>query len=330
MASPCQPDDQPQGVKLGTKSGFIFPSPYWLIEEPPFDVRAIPHDDFFEELHSWTTDHGITVSAHRGGAIMFDFSGFSEAGWSEEDGLNHISSLIEATQARVKIINAFSLSLHSARATSENLATDVFHIGPRSLFHIYSGDVASGMGGDGLRYLPQPVAGGYIRDLYRHGVVRKSSLDLAVDTLNFIIGHECNNSLDLAGLLNDSLNSYRNHEFAPSLITAWTICETLLQRQWDSYIAARGVKGRSRRDKLTGRDFTASIVSEVLNLAEVIDADSLASLDRVRKARNAWMHSIKNPTHGDAAAAIELAGSMFSSALGREILAIPITAAAGV
>lgn len=303
---------------MGTKSAFLLPGGYWPIEEPSTQDQVIPLEAFFEENGVWRLACGVSVSTRRGGVVVFDFSGYPSALMTVNDGPEYFSALIAATQTRVKLINAFSLCLHSSRLINENLGTDGFQIDHQDLFHLSGDDVAAGMGGNGLSKLPTAVRGGFLRDFYRHGVLPKISLDLACETFDFLATHEKDKALDLAALLNSSLTAFGNHDFPSSLITAWTVCETLLQGHWMSYMTEKGANS-SRRQKLAGRDFTASVVSEILELAQVIDSDTLGSLDRARKARNAWMHNIKAPDFQEARDGIEIAASMLSQTLGREI-----------
>ncbi|CAL9311985.1 hypothetical protein SUDANB135_04868 [Streptomyces sp. SudanB135_2055] len=314
---------------MGTKSAFLFPGNFWLVEEPPFEIQAIPFQTFFEETGSWILGCGVKLSTSRGNVVTFDFAEYPDALMGATEGPNHFSELISATQARVKVINAFSLCLHSARMEKENFSTDTFTIDHQDLFHLTGDDAWSGMGGQGLKRLPTMTDRGYLRDRYMHGAVPADSITLACETLDAVIASEYEKMLDLTSLLNGSITSFTNHEFSSSLITAWTVCETLLQHHWLTYLSHREGNpiASSRKQKLTGRDFTASVVSEALELAGIISLDTLTALDKARKARNAWMHSIKSPNHQDAREAIGLASQMLSEVLGRRLaVGVPLGA----
>lgn len=75
---------------------------------------------------------------------------------------------------------------------------------------------------------------------------------------------------------------------------AWSIIEAALFREWKDYLDKCKQSGidisAKRTDKLTGRDFTASVVQETLNLAGVLTNNDYAEIDEVRKARNNWIH----------------------------------------
>ena len=68
-----------------------------------------------------------------------------------------------------------------------------------------------------------------------------------------------------------------------------------------------------RKEKLTGRDFTASIISEGLSLAGILPFEQYKQFSRVRKKRNAWLHDLHAIDQLDAAEAIVLAQFMLRS-----------------
>jgi hypothetical protein len=53
---------------------------------------------------------------------------------------------------------------------------------------------------------------------------------------------------------------------------------------------------RERRKKLTGRDYTASVMVEMLEVNGQIDHELYKLLETARKARNSWAHDMKSPT----------------------------------
>jgi hypothetical protein len=123
----------------------------------------------------------------------------------------------------------------------------------------------------------------------------------------------------LANMILHAFALHSSGHMESSLVTAWTVVERCLNELWDQYVEHRhdqGVTGvsRSRREKLRGADFTASIVAETLSLAgELTDAD-YERLSAVRKKRNDWVHRLTTIDADDAAAAIVAAQSMLRAA----------------
>lgn len=105
---------------------------------------------------------------------------------------------------------------------------------------------------------------------------------------------------------------YRRWRFDQALIAAWTAAESLLAVLWERYIdqsAARQessgyVLNNRRRVRLNGREFTTSIIAEVLALAGVIDQELFDDLARARSARNKWVHALAPVAHDAASSGV--------------------------
>lgn len=97
-----------------------------------------------------------------------------------------------------------------------------------------------------------------------------------------------------------SLSEYKIGNFSIALVNAWFVCEQEIFDRWATYIDERATgydDGRERinadrRKFLIGRDFTASVVSNILELLDIFSYDDLQKLDRVRRTRNAIAHSL--------------------------------------
>ena len=60
----------------------------------------------------------------------------------------------------------------------------------------------------------------------------------------------------------------------------------------------------TRMQKLTGRDFTASIVSEILSLNGLLPFEQYKLTVNVRQTRNDWLHKLSSINRVDSAKAI--------------------------
>jgi hypothetical protein len=101
---------------------------------------------------------------------------------------------------------------------------------------------------------------------------------------------------------------YRHWRFDQALTLAWAAVEALLAHMWarhveDTAVATGHVLSNKRRHKLTGREFTSSVVSESLALAGLIDQDLYDMIARARAARNRWIHGLDPVTEPPAASA---------------------------
>ena len=96
-----------------------------------------------------------------------------------------------------------------------------------------------------------------------------------------------------------SLSEYKVGNYETSIILSWFITEAAISYLWRTHIdglnsgLTEGHKriNRNRRDFLTGRDFTISLVSNLLELWGVLPYAQFQDIDAVRGFRNKIVHS---------------------------------------
>jgi hypothetical protein len=152
-------------------------------------------------------------------------------------------------------------------------------------------------------------------------IVPENVLQAAVDMTDTAIVKDFDNVATLAELLLHSLSLYESGKYAASHISAWTVAEWCLNELWKTHLREldnqHPVPGSEekfinseRKQKLTGRDFTASILSEFLSLAGILPFDKYKLASRVRQTRNDWLHNLHTIDMVDATEAIRLAQFM--------------------
>jgi len=95
-----------------------------------------------------------------------------------------------------------------------------------------------------------------------------------------------------------SLSEYKIGNYETSVVIAWFIVERGITRIWEKHIKGMNVEfsggkkriNRERRDFLTGRDFSMSIVSNMLELGELLPFEVFEDIDTVRGLRNKIVH----------------------------------------
>lgn len=129
-------------------------------------------------------------------------------------------------------------------------------------------------------------------------------------------------------LLHQASHQYVRHQFASAHLLGWTLTEQALHVLWRDYriSASSGPDAvteinRDRRDLLDGRDFTASIITQILSLAGRISDERLTALDAARKARNNFAHKLKPIEGQQAQEALATAATMLSELLGVRVVA---------
>jgi hypothetical protein len=97
----------------------------------------------------------------------------------------------------------------------------------------------------------------------------------------------------------------REKRFGEAITLAWGVCEQLISLLWMKLLddaktgSAAERMPNSRRQKLIGRDYAASVMVEMLEINGRIDHEMYRMLDLVRKARNKWAHEMRVPKENE-------------------------------
>lgn len=126
------------------------------------------------------------------------------------------------------------------------------------------------------------------------------SIDLAKNLINI------ENLFNSLLLLIHSYSNLLNGEINQSFILSWTILEQYLNYKWDLLLDRKEIIG-NRLKKLTGRDYTASIKTEMLNLFGYLTKEDYEILNDLRKKRNKFIHEIKKISSDKAIRSLNLA-----------------------
>jgi hypothetical protein len=122
----------------------------------------------------------------------------------------------------------------------------------------------------------------------------------------------------LVDLILHAFDLHEKTHFETSHTISWTITERCLNVLWNKYIdeqnAMRTVDkpfvNAERRQKLTGRDFAASVISEILSLSGDIEPALYIKLNKARKDRNDWLHKLKEMDKESSTTSLNLAAEM--------------------
>jgi hypothetical protein len=158
-------------------------------------------------------------------------------------------------------------------------------------------------------------------------IVSAATLDRAVEITRSIIESKFRKSLDLIALAHRAASALREASLDQALILAWSVTEVCQSELWARHIDKSAVvhqismSNNRRKEILKNNDFTASIVSEILLLAGVLDNDFKVRMDQIRKARNKWAHGIEDPTEEVARESVRVAATMVNRVTG---LSLPI------
>jgi hypothetical protein len=156
-----------------------------------------------------------------------------------------------------------------------------------------------------------------------HHLVSVDIVSEAIDLTDAALMTQSNDAAILGELLLHAFDLHDSGKYAASHISAWTIVERCMNQIWHSHLekaeqehsnssAETGEKfiNSERRKKLTGRDFTASVVSEILSLSDLLPFEQYKLTCDVRQTRNDWLHRLRAIDRTDSAKAINLARFM--------------------
>lgn len=275
----------------------------WIIDAPPDSAkRTIAKNEWEEIVFTDELKSGIKVQVAREGLFMFDLSNGPEnlRPLQTDKPSQHDQEIL--TLNRLRFLHAHIASLHSAvREQNEGIFYKML-VNPNQswVFNIFSFRVPAFRGA--------------------FPVISSSNLKRAGELTDLIITTKHDDTALLVDLVLHSCKYFEEIKFELSLIASWTALERLLNDAWKHYIDSSGQRlppqiapqiNKNRRKKLVeGRDYSASVITEILSLAGVFPHATYEAIDRVRRSRNDWVHGLKSVSEDDAYDSIRLARSL--------------------
>jgi len=277
----------------------------WLVKdprelEPTGRFRIQGYDQLWTEVWSRQLDSGPSLRAYAGGMIQFDMNHTTTARTGVERERAEAYDRIADALIKMNVFEySFCTVLNQGNGRYHaNAAITRQHIIQRSGTGgaLSIGTIAKGLLDDARSYIGTDVT-----ILGGAGIAPSEALDEASKLADEIIGGAYTGTPDLVALLNRGASAFHDHSFEQALILAWAVTEACQSELWKRYISdaanAQTLNmNRDRRERLHGRDFTASVISEVLSMAGILSDDLKRRMDSARSARNKWMHGIRPPT----------------------------------
>ncbi len=304
----------------------FYPSrPFWAGSKVNFDVPKTEgwfHDQMVEEVYSRETD-SYAIKVCRDGRILIRISALE----CDEpvNTVQPIEKIVQRWGDYLDYLNAFYLLLDSATLEIDNFAYFNLHeITNRDAFRVTYENGKS----TGENIAIESIASTF--QMGRYSGSYRPELPIEFDS-KIMMRHVISlNAITLAGTLFEkvifspgmekplssfakSVAEYKVGNYETSLILAWFITEASMSRLWESHIDSLNCElaggrrriNRERKDFLTGRDFSISIVSNMLELFDVLNRDLFEDIDTVRGYRNKIVHA-RNFTAGAAEAQLSM------------------------
>lgn len=321
----------------------------WVGDAPHTSGVEINLAALGDEVCRTTLPGPLEAQVLREGRFVFDFSAWPpgralEAG---PDGVDRdFDAAARVILRRVELMNAHLVCLYTAIARRQQYHVGKMVLAPRDLISMRSMDEEGGSFGEGwvgalsmsrypTTYALPPMADW--RVMARYPVVEIETVAESFRILSAVLQHPGEQTLPLVALLAHSCKAFEDHDYSLCLVTAWTIAERLLWARWEEYLRAnrtREVNGEAvafvNRDRmkklLDGRDFTASVVSEILSLMDLLPYSLYRDLASVRGRRNAFLHGLGQVARQDAECAVRVAEEMLRLVTGIDML-VPLQSA---
>lgn len=327
------PTIQPDRVSAAVEGYFRLPA-VWIDEEPdPASVSVLNPDVHHAVVVKRSLSCGIDVRVQRDGTFLFDFSSWLLAPQVVIPGYRipqphqpyrppSQTSKAESDAEGYAILRSQVMNVHQAcTATAE---MEVAHSAGAMGFPVTSWNTHKGISFDTtLRYVDDTED---VRALARNvmnnkdgvrreqpllrRVLKKAVIEYSLELLDNILSFQDPALIQLIELAYMAACRSIEKRFGEAMVLAWAVCEQLLSSAWDQLQEDNRTDGRmpsTRKQKLTGRDYTASVIVEVLELNGRLDHKLYQLLEGARKARNNWVHQMRVPEEHDVHRAIRAA-----------------------
>ncbi len=334
------PEIVPDYVSPAVEGYFRIPA-IWVESAPnPSAVKvlnpAVHHGIIFQS----TLRCGVKVCVLRDGTFLFDFSewklapivripGYRKPSVSEPYRVpletHHAEEMAESHAIlRAQAMNVHQACLSTAEAALRQGSTPIgFPITAWNTFKAlrYGDAVYYHDDGEDIRALARNIINNKdyaarSAEIFRR-VVKLEVVKLSMEFLDDILSRDDVRLIRIVEAAYLAECRRRDKGYGEALLLAWGVNEQLLSIMWSEVIAeARQINSdrmtKERREKLKGRDYTASVMIESLELTGRIDHDIYRMLEVARKARNKWAHEMRVPKESELRVCMQAAERLLS------------------
>jgi hypothetical protein len=321
--------------ELRSVSGYWLGPPVWFGSRHPdrLGIPGLPQQTL--TAYRRRLDHGGEAVVSVAGVVLLDFGGLESEGPTAKELATapfpdspRMAAASVVAPRRVELLNAHQLCLLDAIGELES-DEDIWAPDPRpvSVPTLWTGWSAEQIS------IPTDELAAHLAFLRDTSTVQRAVftfppaiLDRSFTTFEQILAVPA--APRACHCLLHAVDHYRRWQFDQALMLAWAATEALLAQLWarhaaDAAQAAGHTLSTDRRRKLTGPEFTSSVVSENLALAGIIHQELYEQIAQVRAARNRWAHGLDPVTEPPAGSAI-IAGQTLVGVLSGCHLTVPI------
>lgn len=307
-----------------TIEGYFRIPAIWVDAMPePASVLLLNPGVHHEVVLSKTLSCGIEVRAHRDGLFLFDFTRWTVApqieipGYTKQDanGPCIVPAFHSAACEKAEdyaVLRAQAMNVHQACLTAAEAT--VKRRGAAMGFPVTAWNTEKAITFDRpLSYYDDvedmhALTRNVLNNSYRirrnaplsRRVMEREVVDYSLVLLDRVLSDPEGQLLNLVESYYIAACRAREKRFGEAMTPGWSVCEQILAILWRGILGERASAdgsplSKERRKKLTGRDFTASIIIETLELMGRLDGELFRRLNIARQARNNWAHSLHAP-----------------------------------
>lgn len=336
------PNVEPDRVSPSIEGYFRLPA-VWVGESPePQSVLTLNANVHNQVVFEQSLSCGIKTYVQRDGTVLFDFSswnlapqviilGYQKPGLRVPYTVPKETTRAENKAERYAVIRAQVMNVHQAcLVTSERV---VKRRSAQMGFPVTAWQTLKGINVSSASHYRQNPEN--MRDIARNFLNNRHNISMDHPIQRRVIELDVlEHSMNLLDMILDSneviliqmieaiyLATFRFYEnrFGESITLAWGVCEQLISSIWATMlddIRDDNRMPRTRRKQLVSRDYTASVISEILEINGLIDYDLLRLLNKVRKSRNKWSHEMKEPEEREVHDSIKVSQSLLERTKG--------------
>lgn len=305
-------------IRESNCAGFYHWPPIWIgtNEDEIYSVYSI---DPNSEIFTVTLQCGIKAVASIKGVFVFDFSNWPDGA------ITSMTDWLKPVRARMRFMNLLLAFFYSVFFRTKRRTMDKMFIDFGTYAFARDLDLNPFHFGCDMRQAAVIQANEKEHEK-RHPYQMVVKSDVVSEAFRLTDIALLNNSNDAATLGELFLHAFELHDsgkYEASHISAWTIAERCINQIWLSYLNDMEQQqpicsdvpnekfiNTTRRQKLMSRDFTASVISEILSLNDLLPFEQYKLLCDVRQTRNDWLHKLRSIGREDSAKAINLARFM--------------------
>ncbi len=317
---------EPDRVNAVVEGYFRIPA-VWVGDAPTNPTAETGMSLGRQVVHKATLSCGIDAYAMRNGLFLFDFlrSQIGEVvrvpGYERPAALPYTPprshSLAGAKVEQVSLLRAQIMNVHQACLISSEYV--VRHRSAAMGFPITAWNTVQSIGiahpvpyhddVEDVHALARNVLDGKYASAFAPLQRRVLEIDLVAHsfkTLDYVLSLDGGRYVPIVEAAYQSACRAVELRFGESIAVGWTVCEQLVSEEWKSLLANSDLgrdedtkMTRDRKKKLLGRDYTASVMVEMLEIHGRLTGSLYKNLEIARKARNNWAHDMAVPTRGD-------------------------------